>query len=294
MFDTAKFYGRAIQLLAARRLVSAAAITSGYDRISPTYDDYFSRRVARHSLDMLARLAPPQAAVALDLACGTGTLALGVAEIAGPHGTVTGVDRSQGMLEVARAKAISRGLHNVELRHGDMCSVLHSFDAGSLDIVTCGWALGYVKPVPFIRSVAARLKPGGSFGVIENTRGTLEPIRKTAIRVAGRSPGRLEHVMDLHLRLPTGEKHLTAMLRRAGLKPADVWEGEIRFQFKSGAAVLEWVLHTGAGAGYSRMMSPGVSRSCDELFVRLIEDNFMRNGIIEVSHRYVSGIATKD
>jgi ubiquinone/menaquinone biosynthesis C-methylase UbiE len=55
----------------------------------------------------------------LDVACGTGTVALACARRLG-NGRVTGVDLSEGMLEKARAKAQSQPLNNLAFHCADL------------------------------------------------------------------------------------------------------------------------------------------------------------------------------
>ncbi len=54
----------------------------------------------------------------LDIATGTGEPAITAARKVGPNGRVIGTDHSPGMLEVARRRAASLGLTNVEYRAG--------------------------------------------------------------------------------------------------------------------------------------------------------------------------------
>ncbi|MBI2919621.1 MAG: class I SAM-dependent methyltransferase [Planctomycetes bacterium] len=96
---------------------------------------------------------------ALDLACGTGTVAL---ELAGRGWEVEGVDASAEMLEVARGRAGSAG---IRWTRGD----LRTFEAGKpVDLVTCAFdSVNYLlRPEDLaacFRQVAAHLAPGGRF-----------------------------------------------------------------------------------------------------------------------------------
>ena len=70
-----------------------------------------------------------------------------------------GIDRSVDALGVARARAVTRGLTNVEFRTGD---VLHYRDDTTYDAVVERLVLLYNDdPVEVIRHHAASLKPGG-------------------------------------------------------------------------------------------------------------------------------------
>jgi ubiquinone/menaquinone biosynthesis C-methylase UbiE len=294
MMTLARFYWRTAQLALLRRLVRPEEIECDYDRISRTYDQSFAKYVGSHSRQMVDRLGLPAGAHVADLACGTGTITARVAERVGTTGCVTSIDRSAGMLAVARGKLAGAQYANVRFVQGDMLAGLASLPDAGLDAVTCGWAIGYVQPVALFRLCRRKLKPGGRVGIVENVRDTLRPVRRTCTKVAGTYPADMRAIMDLHFHLPRDAAHLGRMFARAGLATRELWSGGVDFEFADGAAVLKWVLSTGAGAGFNRMMAHDASQRCDELFVRTIERDYRVDGVIRVAHRYAAGIAQKE
>lgn len=96
---------------------------------------------------------------AIDLACGTGTIAL---ELARRGWEVEGVDASAEMLDVARGRP---GAEGVRWTPGDM----RTFEAGKpVDLVTCAFdSVNYLLDPKDLRAcfrqVAAHLAPGGRF-----------------------------------------------------------------------------------------------------------------------------------
>src|ERR687895_2289416 len=86
-------------------------VRSMFDRIARVYDLMNSVMTAglhhrwRERAADLARVGPGDRA--LDVATGTGDLAIALARRVGPTGEVIGSDFSEGMLELARAKAPS-------------------------------------------------------------------------------------------------------------------------------------------------------------------------------------------
>ncbi|HZN20326.1 MAG TPA: class I SAM-dependent methyltransferase [Micromonosporaceae bacterium] len=79
----------------------------------------------------------------LDVACGTGIVARGAAERVGPDGSVTGVDRSEEMLAVAR-----RVRPDLRWRHGDAAAL--PFGDREFDAVVCQMAMMFF-PDPVAR-----------------------------------------------------------------------------------------------------------------------------------------------
>lgn len=90
-----------------------------YDDFSRKYDAtaIILRRFHRRSV---AALAPRAGDVVYDLGCGTGLLFEHLVAAVGPTGKVVGVDLSEGMLEVARARIARHGWSNVEVVRGDL------------------------------------------------------------------------------------------------------------------------------------------------------------------------------
>jgi len=75
----------------------------------------------------------------LDLGCGTGAIALGLADDAGE---VVGRDISEGMLEQARGKAADRGLEHVAFGEGRFREPNHD---GGVDVVTSNFAMHHLS-----------------------------------------------------------------------------------------------------------------------------------------------------
>ena len=98
----------------------------------------------------------------LDLATGTGLLAIPAAQKVAPDGSVIGVDISSGMLAQARKKIKAEGINNLELIEADVESV--EFAAEQFDIIFCCLALVYISDLPKILDKCYHwLKIGGYF-----------------------------------------------------------------------------------------------------------------------------------
>ncbi|RSM39163.1 class I SAM-dependent methyltransferase [Amycolatopsis balhimycina DSM 5908] len=112
--------------------------------------------------DLLLPLLPPAPAAVADLGCGTGSLAVLLAE-AGY--AVCGVDLSPRMLDVAGKKAEAAGV-SVELRRGDAADPPCS--PGTYDVVLVRHVLWVMSdPSAAVDTWVRLLKPGGRLVLVE-------------------------------------------------------------------------------------------------------------------------------
>lgn len=123
--------------------VPADEVRAMFDRIAPIYDRMNTVMTAgldvgwRRAAARATRLRPGMRA--LDVACGSGTLTRELARAVGPMGSALGVDLSDGMLELARRRAVSAGSAIPEYRQGDALA-LPVKDAG-YDAATIAFGL---------------------------------------------------------------------------------------------------------------------------------------------------------
>ncbi len=151
-----------------------------YERYAPLYDSSgqvrFALLVHIYLREVLSR-HPVTGRRALDLACGTGTLALLLAE---RGWVVTGVDGSPAMLAQAAAKLGGTSEADaVTFVHADMRQLAGAVPAEAFDLATCAYdSLNYMLTETDLAacfvSVAAALAPRGLYVADMNTRHFLE------------------------------------------------------------------------------------------------------------------------
>jgi ubiquinone/menaquinone biosynthesis C-methylase UbiE len=131
------------------------AAAAGWEKWWPLFER--AAQGVSNSLVALAKIKPGDRV--LDIATGTGEPAITAARAVGQNGRVIGVDHSPGMLDVARRRAATLKLANVEYREGDAASL--SEPAGSFDAVVCRWGLMFVPDLAAAaRGIHTMLKPG--------------------------------------------------------------------------------------------------------------------------------------
>ncbi|MEO1429630.1 MAG: class I SAM-dependent methyltransferase [Cyanobacteria bacterium J06633_8] len=96
----------------------------------------------------------------LDIATGTGIVALKAAQKVGSEGKVIAVDISSGMLSNAKQKLAQTSLQNVEFIEADAEEL--DFDGNSFDAVLCSLAVCYLTDIPTaLRKWHRFIKTGG-------------------------------------------------------------------------------------------------------------------------------------
>jgi demethylmenaquinone methyltransferase/2-methoxy-6-polyprenyl-1,4-benzoquinol methylase len=152
---------------AATGTLPESQVRAMFDRIAGVYDVMNSVMTAgmhhrwRARAADLARLHPGDSA--LDVASGTGDLALELARRVGPDGRVVGSDFSEGMLELARKKSDA-----VEWEWGNALDL--SYPDDTFDAATVGFgARNFSDLGQGLREMARVVRPGGRVVVLEIT-----------------------------------------------------------------------------------------------------------------------------
>ena len=195
-----------------------------FDRISPSYDRM--NRVMSLGMDgrwraaavRAARLEPDDAV--LDVCCGTGDLAIELRRAVGPGGRVVGLDFSEQMLDVARAKSAA-----VEWTQGDALALPFADD--EFAAVTVGWGVrNLADREGGFREMTRVVRPGGRIVCLEMSQppGWAAPFAHVwtdrAVPVLGRvlaGDGDAYTYLPESARAFPGAPELASIMRTAGL-----------------------------------------------------------------------------
>ncbi|HEY5317152.1 MAG TPA: bifunctional demethylmenaquinone methyltransferase/2-methoxy-6-polyprenyl-1,4-benzoquinol methylase UbiE [Solirubrobacteraceae bacterium] len=226
-----------------------------FDRIAGLYDRMNTVMTAglhhgwrRRAAD-LASLAPGDRA--LDVATGTGDLALELAGRVAPGGEVVASDFSERMLEIARAKAAVRGAP-ARLRFETANALALPYADDEFDAATVGFgARNFSDLEQGLREMARVVRPGGRVVVLELTTPQRPPLSTffrfwfdRAIPVIGRLAGNSEayDYLPSSVRRFPGPPALAAVMSDSGLS-------EIRYLLTAGGIIALHVGVVGAVAG---------------------------------------------
>jgi demethylmenaquinone methyltransferase / 2-methoxy-6-polyprenyl-1,4-benzoquinol methylase len=222
--------------------LSEPQVRAMFDRIAGFYDLMNSVMTAglhhrwRARAADLAALGPGDSA--LDVACGTGDLAIELARRVGSGGEVIGSDFAEEMLERARAKAPV-----LSWEWGNALELPYA--SGRFDAATVGFgARNFSDLVRGLAEMARVVKPGGRVVVLEITTPRRPPLSTfyslwfdRVVPLIGRLTGEEEaytYLPNSVKRFP-GPEGLAAAMERAGL-------GDIRWILTAGGIIA---LHVG-------------------------------------------------
>lgn len=263
-----------------------------YDRASVTYDntvDYWWRdgRDPRLFMEALIDENLHPAAEVLDVATGTGRIALGVAPQV-PEGRVIGIDQAEQMLRVAADKADEAGLTNVTFQHYAVESELPFPDA-SFDLVTCSLAMVYFQDRPaFIREAGRVLKPGGA--LVVNTigpgdmRDALRPFWDIFVRYLPN--------FSSDFRPHTPPEEMAGWYTDAGLADVQTFRHNETVVFRTRDDYLQlWRMYGVQGVLF--FLPRSTARQVVDEYVALLDSKLNGRGELEVGREIVTGIGRR-
>ena len=152
-----------------------------FDKIAFRYD--FLNRFLSAGIDVgwrkkaIRQLLSTSPQYILDVATGTGDFALTCFEILKPE-KITGIDISEGMLEIGRKKIEKAGLgRKIELLNGDSEAIL--FEDNTFDAVTVAFGVrNFENLEKGLAEINRVLKPGGRLIVLEFTKPSLPVVKQ--------------------------------------------------------------------------------------------------------------------
>jgi demethylmenaquinone methyltransferase / 2-methoxy-6-polyprenyl-1,4-benzoquinol methylase len=196
-----------------------------YDRMNTVMTAGLHHQWRRRAAD-LAAVGP--GGRALDVATGTGDLALELATRVAPGGEVIGTDFSPRMLELAREKATARVPDGARLRFEAANALSLPYRDGEFDAATVGFgARNFADLEQGLREMTRVVRPGGRVVVLEITTPSRPPLSTFfelwfdhAVPALGRLAGDPEAYSYLprSVRRFPGPQALAEVLWRCGLR----------------------------------------------------------------------------
>lgn len=218
-----------------RRLFDELA--EGYDRAALRFFPFTADRLAQ-------RLAPQPGEKILDVATGTGAVAVAVGQRLGGGGRVIGIDISERMLDRAYANVRRMALHNVDLHPMDAARL--EFRAGYFDALTCSFGLFFLPDMPAaLREWHRVLRPGGRLQLTSFGARTFQPLAELYCEQLAAIGGPARSSAEFPWQRLADQEDFRTLLAGAGLVDIDMAIEQLGFHLQSPHEWWEILWYTG-------------------------------------------------
>ncbi|OAL39898.1 hypothetical protein AYO20_00810 [Fonsecaea nubica] len=267
-------------------------VKSMYDERSEEYDENDVH--VKQAQDYIKWAALKDGDSLLDLACGTGLVAIDAKQVVGRSGRVVGVDISEGMLNVARRKAQAAGLdiafHNHDISDLSGLDITSNDSEGSFDVITCASALILLTdPLQAVKNWKSALRPGGRLITDVQTKDA-----NVVMNIFSAIAPELGETVPWHSHLWQSQQALATLMVDAGYHVDKVFETEAyaRTQYHPDAAaeIFEKAVSKSMFKDFGRT---DIREKARRLFVQKFTETAGTKDIIDEETRYWVTVATK-
>jgi ubiquinone/menaquinone biosynthesis C-methylase UbiE len=137
-----------------------AQVAAAFNRVAAGYDNPASRFFPFCADRLIVRLNPARGAKILDVATGTGVVAMAAMQAVGHEGRVMAIDLAEGMLDRLQTKIDKFGIPNIDLHVMDAAAL--EFRSNYFDHVVCSFGISFLPDMALgLREWARVTKPGG-------------------------------------------------------------------------------------------------------------------------------------
>lgn len=193
-------------------------VVAVFEQVAERYDNSSMRFFPFCADRLIAHLRPRSGDKVLDVATGTGAVALAAAQAIGPQGRVQAIDLAENMLQAAVANLQRSGLTNVDFHLMDAESV--EFKSRYFDCVTCSFGIFFLPDMQAgLASWRQVLKPGGRVMFTSFTANAFQPLADM-FRQRMESFG-IDIPQENWMRL-TAEEECVALLEAAGFGNTEI------------------------------------------------------------------------
>ncbi len=259
-----------------------------YNAVSDQFNEITSGLYAAANMELFKQLNIQPKSRVLDLACGTGHLAIEIAKKAS-QGKVVGVDLSPQMLARAREDAAKNGVKNIEFIERNIREVLPEFKRGDFEVGVSCFALSYLGCDFLLKEFFEILGEKGQIGITTSSVNCLTewyPLFFEFLQEHGDLAASFE-VNEIP-NMPLGDEDLKARLEQVGFKNVKVKAIKIPLVFKNGYEAAIFLVSSGWFSNYFfRLKDKKIRRQISEWAIRKVEENYMQNGRLETSLEFL-------
>jgi arsenite methyltransferase len=232
-----------------------AQVAAVFNRVAAGYDNPASRFFPFCADRLIVRLNPARGSKILDVATGTGVVAMAAVQAVGHEGRVMAIDLAEDMLDRLQEKINKFGIPNIDLHVMDAAAL--EFRRDYFDHVVCSFGIFFLPDMSAgLREWARVTKPGGSILFTVFGKQAFQPMMDLFIR-------RIENYGVLApdndapfaaMRLADPER-CSDLLSGAGLKNIDVHTEQLGYHLKDEIEWWEVILNSGMREWVERIPS---------------------------------------
>ncbi len=256
-----------------------------FNAVSAGYDNRSLRFFSESAKCMAQYLDSRDIRRILDVATGTGNLALEIARTF-PYTQVTGIDFSAGMLAQAREKAKAEGIGNAEFLEMDMHEI--ALPDGHFDAAVCAFGIFFAEDMnKQLRHIMTKVRPGGKVVIScfyeDSFQPLVEMLSKRLERYGVEKP-------PLRWKLIATEEKCRALFREAGLEEILVERKDLGYYLKGPTEWWDIIWNAGFRNQVSQLSPEDLERFREE-HMGEIEVLRTKEGIwLNVKVLYTTGI----
>jgi ubiquinone/menaquinone biosynthesis C-methylase UbiE len=217
-----------------RRELLRNAMAEGADREALRFSVFCADRLVTH-------LRPASGDKILDVATGTGALALAASQAVGPAGRVIAIDTAESLLARLESKISKFGIANIDV---------HTMDAAHLDFrrdyfqhTTCSLGLFWLSdPCAALREWVRVTRPGGSVSLAVFAPQAFQPQLGLLLQRIAQVSGRLD--APISWEQVSRRETLLAYLQNAGLVDVAVQEEQLGYHLRDTQEWWEVIWHS--------------------------------------------------
>ncbi len=220
-------------------------IRAVFDRAAAGYDREPLRIFAFAADRLIGHAGIKPGHKVLDVATGTGVVAVSAAQVVGPAGRVTAIDVSERMLDRTQEKLARLGVTNVDVHLMDAGAL--EFRAGYFDAVVCSHALELLPDMEdAVQGWVRVLRPGGVLAFSSFGAGAFEPMLGMLMRrIARRMTSGAGPVFAIGPHRLAVPQRCQQLLQGAGLDDRRVVEEALGYHLRDASEWWEVIMGSG-------------------------------------------------
>jgi len=170
-------------------LYDKGRVEGAFNNFADTYDNTVEKQMVLFTEMLIRDLQIPKNPIVLDVGCGTGIATFALTKKVQGKGKFYGIDISQKMINLARAKTVSLGYHNVEFCKGDAEQL--DFPESSFDLIVSNQTFFFLSDKQKALNEMFRvIKPMGQTALLFYAEPTIKEIKEIYDRIRNRHPER--------------------------------------------------------------------------------------------------------